>query len=231
MPTIQEILNEIDLTYRNTYTVAQKVGWMDTQQRQIFQKVPKESPPYIFTTIADSAFYALPDDCDRFGIKQVTIETKAGSERYDTLTYVSLESNQEVGTGSRLYSVLQNNLFLNPMPTAEDEGKKVYILYNHRPAALTIADLSATPELEEDFHELLLLGVLERIARARGEIEDKNNFATDFNILFADYEKMYKLRQPEYYKVNDNLPMRRGSRNNSRWARNSRIADLIPPGV
>lgn len=231
MRTVQQLLDEIDITYRNTYTVDQKVRWMNTVQNQIFQIVPKESPPYVFTTIADFAFYALPEDCDRFGIKQVTIERGVGNEKYDALPYISLESNQEVSTGSRFYSVLQNNLFINPMPTAQDEGKKVYILYNHRPAELTSANTSAVPEIEGDFDELLILGCLERIARARGEIEDKNNFAADYNVLFSQYRDMYKLRQPEYYTVNDNLPRRRGAFYGSKWKRDSIAADLLPPGL
>lgn len=222
MPTIQEIIDEVDLTYRNTYTPEQKIKWMDAVQRQIFQVVPKESPPYVFTTVAGFSFYALPEDCDRFGIKEVTIERAAGTEKYDTLPYISIESNQEIGETSKFYSVLQDQILINPLPNADSEGKKVYVIYNHRPAQLN--DPDSIPELEEDFHELLTLGVLERVARARGEIEDKNNFANDYNLLFRQYKEIYKLRQPEYYKINDVLPRRRGS------VRSSRVSDLIPRG-
>lgn len=232
MPTIQQLLTTVNTTYRNTYSTDQKIEWMDTTQRQIYQAVPMESIPFVFQTVADFSFYPLPDDCDRFGIKQVTIEKTAGTEKYETLEYISLESNQQLGTGSHFYSELDGEIFLNPLPTTEDEGKNVVIIYNHRPAELSTLDLTTVPDLPEDFQELLVLGCLERIARARGEIEDKNNFAADYEMLFRRYEKQYKLRQPEYYKPKDTMPRkRRGSWYGSRANRGNTVSDLIPPGL
>lgn len=230
MPTVQQILNTINVTYRNTFTAAQKVEWMDTVQRQIFQRVPKEATPYQFITVVDSALYPLPDDCDRSAIKQVTVETKTGSGKYQTLLYFSIESNQQVSESTPLYSLLEDMIFLNPMPTTVDAGKKVNIVYNKRSVALTSTELglAATPGLEEDFHELLVLGVLERIARARGENDDKSNFAADFNLMLLEYERQYKLRQPEYYQTKDVMPSRR----RGLWGRSSdegtKVSNLIP---
>lgn len=231
MPTIKQLLDTIDATYRNSYSPAQKVAWMDTAQRQIYQKVPKESVPYEFSTVADFSFYAIPEDCDRSGIKQVTIERMAGRGHYITLPYVSVESTQQVSATAQFYSVLQDNFFINPMPTEQSAGRKVIVIYNSRPATLSALNLGAIPELEEDFQELLVLGVLERIARARGEIDDKNNFAADYNMLLRDYENQYKLRQPEYYSVADKMPgPRRGGYGARRYGRTS-VSDLIPPGL
>lgn len=226
MPSVQELLNTIDATYRNTFSVKQKVEWMDVVQRQIYQVVPKEAPPWSFSTLSNQPFYPLPSDCDRFGIKNVSIESAAGSDKFATLPYMSVESNQQISPQARFYSVLQDNLFLNPSPNVETEGRTVYVIYNHRPAALSSDDLGAIPELEEDFQELLILGVLERIARARGEVEDKNNFAVDYNLLFSQYKDIYKLTQPEYYRMNDVLPRRRSLGGRS-W-RSNRASDFMP---
>ena len=110
---------------------------------------------------------------------------------------------------------------INPVPDVDTAGKNVLILYTYRPQKLVHTDLSQVPELEEDFHELLVLGTLERIARARGEIEDKNNFASDYNVLLRSYEKMYGYTQPEYNRINDVLPKRKNRRGirQSIWAR------------
>lgn len=228
MPTVQQILDKVNL-YRNSYTNEQKVGWMDTVQRQIFQDVPHEAPPYTFTTIADYAFYALPEDADPLGIKQVVIETAVGSGKFKALRYVSVESSDRFNEQSEFYSINGNqNLFLNPLPTSETEGKTVYIYYNKRPEALTIASLSTAPELEEDFHELLELGVKARIARERGEVTDKNNFEADYNALYLQYVKRYKNNFPEYPKTKDVMPsMRRGGRAVGRRNGGGRW-DLIP---
>jgi hypothetical protein len=225
MPTVQQILENVN-SYRNSYSTAQKVGWMDTVQKQIFQDVPHEAPPYTFVTTEDFAFYPLPADCDPLGLKQLMIETKAGSGKYEALSYVSIESNDRFSDSDEFYTIQGNeNLYLNPLPTAETAGRAVYLVYNKRPEALSTANLSAIPDLEEDFHELLELGVKVRIARERGEVLDKNNFQADFNTLYLQYTKRYKNNFPEYPKTKDVTKMpRRGmapSRRGGNW-------DLIP---
>lgn len=224
MPTVTELLTTINLEYRNTYTDAQKVSWMNTVQDQIFQRVRHEAEPFTFTTISGESYYALPSDCDKKGIKQVAIETKASSGDYDTLRYVSVESDEYFSENDEFYSVEgTSNLFLNPVPTATDAGKKVYIYYNKRPAELSSASLSVTPDLEENFHELLILGVIERIARAQREHEDKQEYERDFNALLREYINQYKLQAPEYVKTKDVMPRRRGN-----ISRRSRLSELIP---
>jgi hypothetical protein len=211
MPTVQELLKTIDTTYRNSYSTAQKVEWMDTVQRQIFQLVRHEAVPYVFQTQEGFSYYPLPLDCDPMGIKQVTIETSPGSGAYRDLKFVPVESNERLDASAEFYSIEANqNLFINPIPNAETEGRNIYVYYNKRPKSLSANNLSTIPDLEEDFHELLVLGTLERIARARGEIDDKNMFAGDFNMLLREYKNMYKQVKPEYTQMIDNLPRRRG---------------------
>lgn len=232
MPTVQQLLTTIDATYRNSYSSDLKVQWMDVTQKQIFQRVPKEAIPYTFQTIADNPWYPLPSDCDRFGIKSVTIETSPGSNRYEEVQYLSIEGNRSRGEFSEFYSLLNKTLFINPIPRASTQGKNVCMIYNKQPTTISLATLDQSPELEYSFHELLILGCLERIARARGEIEDKNNFAADYAVLLQDYIRQYKLRQPEYYSPKDVMPARGLGRSRSggrRWMRNSVVSDLIPP--
>lgn len=227
MSTVQEILTAVK-RYRNPYTDAEIVKWMDTVQRQIYQDVPHEAEPYNFTTVLDYAHYALPSDCDPMGVKQVSIETAVGSGKYDTLDFISVESNQQLSLDTPFYSVQGNeNLFLNPLPTATTAGKKVYVIYNKRPAALssTAAGLLLTPDLNEDFHELIELGAKMRVARERGEVTDKNNFEGDYKELFIKYKTRYAKVYPEYPRVKDVMPSR------NRRGRNYRgqsIQDYIP---
>jgi len=224
MATTGEILTRVK-AYRNTFTDAQIVNWMDTVQRQIFQDVPHEAPPFKFNTSEAIAFYPLPGDCDPLGVKQVTIERTPGSERYQTLDFLSVESNVHLDPTAPFYSVQGNeNLFLNPLPTDTTAGKKVYIVYNKRPAVLSVVTLDAVPDLEVDFHELIELGAKARVARERGEVTDKNNFQADFNELFAKYVNRYSKAYPEYSRVKDVLP-RRGR---DRYAGRSTVSSLMP---
>lgn len=231
MSTVQQILTSVKL-YRSTYTDAQIVDWMDKVQRQIYQDVPHEAAPYLFTTVDGFAFYALPSDCDPMGVKQVSIEKKAGTEKYHTLPFLSVESNMQLSAQSEFYSVQGNeNLYLNPIPTTTTAGKKVYLIYNKRPAALSIASLTATPDLQEDFHELIELGAKARVARERGEVVDKNNFEADFKELFVKYRDRYVKVYPEYPQVKDTMPRSNRRTTGRRYGRNRSVSDLIPDSL
>ncbi|MEK4263682.1 phage adaptor protein [Paenibacillus sp. FSL L8-0499] len=213
MPLVSSLLNTVDITYRNSYSQAQKLEWMNETQKQIFKLVRHEAKPHTFMTVSNYSLYPLPDDCDPYGIKQVVIANQGYDSlnnkiNYTELTFVSLESDRNIGSGDRFYSVAENNkIFLNPLPNANDEGRVVYVYYNKRPTNLT---LNVVPDLEEDFQELLVLGTLERIARARGEYDDKNVFANDFQELLKEYQKQYRQPYPEYSTPKDMLPRRRG---------------------
>lgn len=227
MPTVQQILDKVDL-YRNPYSASDKVDWMDTVQKQIFQDVPHEALPYSFTTLSGYSFYALPSDCDPMGPKTLTIETGVGSGRYKTLRFISNNSTERLGDKDEFYSIQGNeNIFLNPEPDDTTAGRKVYLVYNKRPATLSSANTSAIPDLEEDFHELLELGVKIRIARERGEEEDQFRFQRDFDRLYQMYVRRYKFNFPKYHRTFDVMPtMRRGGRAGRHFR--SYVSELIP---
>jgi len=206
MPTVQQILDDIDSRYRNTFTDAQKVDWMNTVQKQIFQFVPHEATPYTFTTVADTSFYALPSDCEPQNINHITIERKAGAEDFKELEYK--DQSAVVNDTQEFYTILNNMIYINPKPTSTTEGKDVYLYYDKKPTALSTTSLGATPDLEENFHELLVFGVLERVCAARKDSAMKSNYANDFEFLFNRYQDIYKNTYPEYLVTKDVLPKR-----------------------
>lgn len=233
MPSVSDLLNTIDTTYRNSYSQAQKIQWINETQRQIFQSVKHEAPPHTFVTIANISQYDLPDDCDPKNIKSVVIQRGMypqydyDNPSFDELQFVSIDSNRYIDRTGHWYSVVENSkIFLNPLPETQNEGLVVYVYYNKKPAELT---LNAVPDLEESFQELLILGCLERIARARGEYDDKNVFANDFQALLREYQKQYREPYPEYSTPKDMLPNRRGhSLVNNRGRRRVYPDGLIP---
>jgi hypothetical protein len=233
LPSVSDLLNTIDTTYRNSYSQSQKIQWMNETQRQIFQSVKHEAPPHTFVTISNISQYYLPADCDPKNIKSVVIQRGMypqydyDNPSFDELQFVSIDSNRYIDRTGHWYSVVENSkLFLNPLPETNTEGLVVYVYYNKKPAALT---LNAVPDLEESFQELLALGCLERIARARGEYDDKNVFANDFQALLREYQKQYREPYPEYSTPKDMLPNRRGhSLVNNRGRRRVYPDGLIP---
>jgi hypothetical protein len=210
MSTVQQLLDDINLRYRNTFTTDQKVFWMNQVQRHIYQVVRHESEPFLFTTVADIAFYPLPDDCDIKGIEQITIQidndTDIKKQDYEQLEY--RRKDEPASVGDRFYSLVGRDIFLYPIPTTDTAGRNVYIYYAKTPKELLSTNLTAEPDLDKNFQELLVLGTLERICAARKDVQMKNNYASDFMVLLDDYEFMYKMTDPEFLQPIDVLPRR-----------------------
>ncbi|MEC0265132.1 hypothetical protein [Paenibacillus anseongense] len=204
---VQQILNKAN-TYRNSYADSDKVDWIDAILKQIYQEVPHEAVPYSFQTVSGFAYYPLPEDCDLLGIKEVTIETQAGSGKFVKIEYASLDSSKNYSESEEFFTTLERNLVINPSPDNNTEGKLIYLYYNKRPATLSSSDTSATPDLEEDFHELLVLGLKSQIAQARLEFEDASEFDRRFSGLLAQYKRRYRKNYPEYPKTKDMGRMR-----------------------
>lgn len=204
MPTLQELLNDVDSRYRNTYTTAQKVAWMNMVQRQIYQIIRHESLPYRFQTVVDLAFYPLPGDMDVRNIEQVALQINDSvtDPQYEQLDYK--RKDEEASEGERFYSIVERDFFLYPTPTTA--GRNVIIYYIEKPTALTETNLDATPDLDEAFQELLVLGTLERICAARKDSEMKSNYANDFNMMLDEYEFMLKVTDPEFVQPIDVMP-------------------------
>lgn len=208
MSTVQALLDDINLRYRNTFTTDQLVKWMDMVQRQIFQDVKHEAPPYNFTTLSGVQSYGLPNDCDPMGVKVISIETKTGSGKYNPLDFIRFGSNELVSDRQEFYTIVTGGLFLSPAPTDQTAGRNVFVYYNKRPAAISSSDLMMIPDLNEDYHELLVWGTLERIAAARKDSDSKTNYANEFTALYQKYRDQYDNEQPEYNVTKDKLPRR-----------------------
>lgn len=208
MPTVQQLLDDINLRYKNSLTTAQKIYWMNRVQKEIFQEAPHEAPPYYFTTVDRQSFYPLPSDCDPDDIIKVTIETKPGSNEYDPLTYKEFSSDEIVSAQDKFYTTYDRNIYINPQPTTETAGRKVYIYYNKKPAELSETNLSASPDLQEAYQDLLVYGTIISIAEANEDVAMVNNYVGKYNALLRklQLEKLHKM--PKYPSTKNVLPRR-----------------------
>ncbi len=210
MPTLQQLLDDINLRYRNTFAAAQKVIWMNHIQRQIFQSVRHEAAPYYFTLVDGQAFYPLPSDCDVKGIEQVALQVDSDTGTnadYEQLDYRRKE--EPAYKEEKFYAIANGNIFVNPLPNSTTAGRRVYVYYTKKPAEISDTALNVKPDLEEDFHELLVYGTLEKIAEARKDVAMKNNFAASFTELFDSYQDQYDMADPEFVQPVDVLPKAR----------------------
>lgn len=196
MSTLQQLLADKRFgKYTSIFTTAEIISYMNITQRQIFTKVPHEAIPFYFPTVASQALYPLPPDCKPKGIRKVDIET-ATSGKYEELSYKALDD--PVSDTEPFYSLIQQTMCLNPIPDSTTAGRKVYIYYHKTPTELSESNLTATPDLETEYQELLILGALKRICEARKDVAMVNNYSASYDDLFVEYKR-------EYY---DNTPPR-----------------------
>lgn len=205
MSTVTQILSDIDLRYRNTFTVDQKLVWLNEEQRELFDVLELDSPPYAFTTVADSNEYPFPQDFDVSKIKTVTYQfNDAAHPDYVELDFIRNDDDQYAPIGP-WYTIVSNAMFLF-VPDGVPADRTVYIYCDSDPDIVTVNTLNVPPSLPNKFQELLKLGTLKRIAAARKDVQMQNNYSNDYEQKIADILWEKKLSEPEWIQPIDTQP-------------------------
>lgn len=202
MSTVAQILLDTKTRYRHIYSDATVIGWLDIVQQKLWNIVPRDATP-VTVTLNGTGQYALPTGIKRRNIKQVSMGPTGG-----TFTILPYRELHEVdGKG---YSLLNNFIQVTePTPTVPPTVNELHIFYDKVvPTPLASLPQTALPELDETYHELLTLGLLEMIAGARKDIKMKNNYGSEFNTLLGDFMIERIDDEPDYPSCKDELPRR-----------------------
>lgn len=211
MPSSQDILADIDLLYRNTFTVAQKLVWFNEEQRELFDILEIDSPPYAFRTVQGERFYPFPDEFDVTKIKVVTFQVNdSATTDYVEVPFKRNDDNQSAG--GAWYSIVNDAMYLH-IPGTMPDSRNVYIYVDSEPADVSSDNLTSPPDLPTKFQEILKLGVLKRIAGARKDVVMYSNYDAEHEQKIADVLWQRKLSEPNFVTVTDTMP-RAG---NARW--------------
>lgn len=204
MSTTQQLLDDINLRYRNTFTTAQKLVWMNEEQRELFEVLELDSAPYAFTLVAVTYFYPIPSDVEIEKIKTITIQVNAQGN-YWPLPFVRNDDCQQADLAQYWYTIVGDNFYIN-VPGGATTGRNVYVYFDKSPTEISDTALSVEPSTPKKFQEVLKLGVLERIAAARKDVDMKNNFASDKENKITDFIWSMKMSEPEFMSPIDVLP-------------------------
>lgn len=205
MATSQQILDDVNLRYRNTFTTAQKLVWFNEEQRELFDVLEIDSPPYAFTTVAGENFYPLPTDFDVTKIKTVTYQNDDTADpKWIELPFYRNDDRQVPSSGP-WYTIVSDAFYLH-VPGGVPENRVVYIYYDKEPAEVTESNINAPPDLPTKYHELLKLGILKRIAAARKDVLMYNNYNADYEQKLADILWLRKMKEPEWNQPIDMMP-------------------------
>lgn len=205
MATSQALLNDINLRYRNTFQVAQILVWFNEEQRELFDILEIDSPPYTFQTVEDEHFYPFPDQFDITKIKTVTYQDNTTAQpNYVELDFLRNDDDQYSFYGP-WYTIVSNAFYLF-VPDKVPGDRNIYIYCDLEPTEVTTANLSSEPSLPTKYQELLKLGVLKRIAMARKDVQMYNNYTGDYEQKIADVLLQKKLSEPNFISVTDEMP-------------------------
>ncbi len=195
--TAQQIIDDIDLRYRNTYTTSQKLVWFNEEQRELFDVLELDSAPYNFLTVADENFYAFPSDFDVTKIKVVTYQNDSTTDpNYIEIPFKRNDDNQ-YGNSDVWWTIASDAFYLNVNDTVP-ANRLVYIYLDSSPDEVTTSNLSSVPDLPTKYQEILKLGVLKRIAGVRKDIQMRNNYDVEYQEKIVEVLWQRKLKEPEY---------------------------------
>lgn len=152
---LHEILLDANLLVPNSINDETKVRWLNQDQRQLYRDFgfPDISEP--FTAEIDVQLYILPENCSRERITSVIVN----GEEY---AYVTLEDD----LNGNSWTIIEEKLWIHPAPKQDSPA---YLNYRPRPSDMRVDMQEEEPDFPSDFHEILVLGIGIRLARAQAD--------------------------------------------------------------
>lgn len=205
MPSTQQLLDDINLRYRNTFTTTQVLVWLNEEQRELFDILELDSPPYNFQTVAGANYYPFPNEFDATKIKVVSYQIDdTESPNYIEVPFKRNDDNQ-YGDAYIWYTIVADAMYLYVADEVPAD-RNVYIYTDSDPVQVTTENVSSSPSLPTKYQEILKLGVLKRIAGARKDIIMYNNYDQEHEQKIADVLWARRLAEPEWTQVQDANP-------------------------
>ncbi|OPG91343.1 hypothetical protein B2I21_35175 [Chryseobacterium mucoviscidosis] len=171
-----ELLADINLRYRNTFTEAQKLVWMNDEQNDIFQSFKIERDPVPVPLVTGSKLYLRPPEIKY--IEQVRAATMQLNTSGNDPAFVDLpfrRNNNDVGTNHEpWYTFLGSDKMYINVPNSEMTDCIAYFFIDGYATPITAG--TSVLSVPDKYMEIMKYGVLRRIAEARKDIVMVNNY-------------------------------------------------------
>jgi len=200
MPSLQELIDDIDARLPNTYTNTQKISWINDLQNEIWRYMSEEEL-YEFDTIAGQSIYAMASDMRIDMIKSVLVSNSTtidGTEGYTTYKYAGPDDE----FGSNAYYDALGSLGIYPVPSSDTgSGYNVKVSYEPSPVALSTNTLTTVPGINSEYQDILKFRCMKVIAQSGNspDVELANNYQREEDALMkkikTDYHKK-KFKKP-----------------------------------
>lgn len=186
---LQEILEEIAEKYPHSLSNDSVIRKINQVQNELFRTIAKIKTMSIYNLQKDVFAYSLP--FPRTSLSDVVVE---GRE------YMYQDSKKEANVPF-YYFIGNSGLGIYPTPD-KDVVDGLALFYYKYPEQLVSTNLNAIPELDHDFHSLLIYGALVQIAENYSDVSMVNNFAARYNGLIKELEKADD-ETPDYLVIED----------------------------
>lgn len=193
MATRQQMLDDVNLRYRNTFSTVQKLVWVNDYEKELFEMFQIDAPPYGFLTVTGQEFYPIPSGVDINKIKVVTIELSSG-----TFQEIPFKRNDDKQSASGYWYTIVSDLFFINLPCGILDNMHVYIYHDSKPTKWNMNNLLDEPSTPSKYQEILKLHLLEMIAGARKDVAMKNNFMMDKEKKIDDFMWQMTMNEPEF---------------------------------
>lgn len=179
---LSEIIAQADAYVPNTFTDAQKAGWLTEINNQFYETV-KMPEVYTFPAVKGRAVYALPDYIQLRNIDRVTV----GTAKYEP-------PFGDVPPGRNMWSAddFAGELTLTPAPFYDATGSIRYATAP-RKDAYTVADLAGVSAQAPDaYHMAYVYGLAEKMALALDDLVKASNFGQQYHTNLAIAQANYR---------------------------------------
>jgi hypothetical protein len=194
MPTVVQILADIDRRLPNDFTEASKLAWCNDVQRKLLPYIEQES---VYEFVASSSVeYSLSTNIRIDRIKHVyTGDSTALADISSTTIWSEHQYSgaDDTLTGYRYYvpnithfnTTSVNSIGLFPVST---EVRVARIYFNTLLPALTTLN---SPVFNEEWHDILKFGVMEIIAKAGNnpDVDLANNYHMEYREILKEIKR------------------------------------------
>lgn len=187
--TLQEMLDEIAEKYPHGLSNDSVIRKINVIQNELFRTTFRINTMWQMDILKDVFSYPLP--CARTNVIDVLV---------NDMEYMY----QDVKKGANIpfyYFTDGGELGIYPTPIEDIDGG-LTIFYNREPQQLTAGNTSVEPELDRDFHMLLVYGALVQIAENFNDVAMVNNYTAKYNGLITEFEKAND-ETPDYPVIED----------------------------
>lgn len=206
MVTNQQLMDDVNLRYRNTFSTQQKLVWMNEEIREVYDILQIDDEPAYFTLAENVYFYPIPYWVDIDRIKVMTIQINdQDPPSFQELRFLRNDNDVPAWQGGLWCTIVDGQFYLN-IPGGPVADRVVYIFHDSRPTQVTIANLGNECPVPIRYQEIVKLGLLERICAARKDVVMKNNFSAEKEQKILDMEWKMKMSEPEFVSPTDVNP-------------------------